>query len=384
MKQNRILYGLFLVVLIVFLCLSEDKVLFPALYCVLLLGVVSLLFGWLARAGISLEQSLSADAVTKGETCEYTLSVKNRWLLPLFRVRLEFAGDNPALLADMTDKEFHIPPRREYTESINITAIYRGVHLAGLQSIQYYDWLGLFRFRIKPAAPLELTVLPRVVPVGRLPLQPSAYEADTPFAKGLEEDYGEIADLRRYQPSDGVKRIHWKLSAKRGVMMSKRFQTAAGHAVTLALDSTAIGGSRADALRIEDAMLETCVSVLAACLRQEFTVRLAWPGAGPEEEQGFTHFPTLCERAAAIVFEGEGFEPWLTEAELPPSSELCVFARDLTAPLLELLYEKAAAGYSVLLFAFTPIGEDVLERLRGWGIPVWPMWERDPAEALRG
>ncbi|NPA15516.1 MAG: DUF58 domain-containing protein [Deferribacteres bacterium] len=60
-----------------------------------------------------------------------------------------------------------------------------------------------------------------------------AGDSQLPTAKGLE---GELVNIREYHPSDPLKLIHWKASAKKGKLLVKEFSRNASEAVLIDFD----------------------------------------------------------------------------------------------------------------------------------------------------
>lgn len=80
-----------------------------------------------------------------------------------------------------------------------------------------YDYLGLFRRRIRSLQPLTLQIVPTPVPLENPP-QPRQYLSTAWRPKpggGFAENY----DLRQYRPGDNLRQIHWKLAAKTGQLI---------------------------------------------------------------------------------------------------------------------------------------------------------------------
>ena len=80
-----------------------------------------------------------------------------------------------------------------------------------------YDYLGLFRRRLKQGKNCELYIFPKAVPAAQVP-QPrgKAVSLLRPKPGG---GFSEIHDLRLYRPGDDLRQIHWKMSAKTGKLI---------------------------------------------------------------------------------------------------------------------------------------------------------------------
>lgn len=80
-----------------------------------------------------------------------------------------------------------------------------------------YDYLGLFRFRIRDVQTGTVLVRPHPVPLETVP-DLSRYLARSwrPKPGG---GFGENHELRLYRPGDSLQQIHWKLTAKTGKLI---------------------------------------------------------------------------------------------------------------------------------------------------------------------
>ena len=82
------------------------------------------------------------------------------------------------------------------------------------QKVRVYDYLGLFRIRVKHVHPHTVVVRPRPLAMSKSPaLSRAMSHAWRPKFGG---GYAENHELRLYRPGDSLNQIHWKLSAKTG------------------------------------------------------------------------------------------------------------------------------------------------------------------------
>lgn len=85
------------------------------------------------------------------------------------------------------------------------------------KGIRAYDYLGLFRGRIRKRQPYRILVRPEQIPVENPPdMSRYLVNAWKPKPGG---GYAENHELRLYRPGDNLRQIHWKLSAKTGKLI---------------------------------------------------------------------------------------------------------------------------------------------------------------------
>ena len=357
MLKNRITYGIVLVVLILLIYLYEDGITYMALYVVLVLPILSFLLTAVSRRRFSVQESISQDNVIKGEVVQYIFDVKNNSFLPYTSVRVRFKANSAAVTADFTDKFFSISPYKNHEIVFNVSARFRGNYEIGVLNIVIYDFLGLFRFEQKHDHAFILMVRPRVVEIS--PLQLSKADSGTENVKNYTaaEDYAIISDLRKYQPTDGYKKIHWKASAKKNELVSKNYQNTKRNSVALLLDNSLIEGDKKDedtAMAMEDTLMEAYVSVLSYCTRQMFACSLYFMGDELNEGAGGS-FDYLYTVASKIRFDGTDiFDTYLMSYSKmqADADNVLIFAQEITDTLFATAQTLSTFGNSVIIFYF--------------------------------
>ncbi len=97
--------------------------------------------------------------------------------------------------------------------------------------VYVYDYLGLFRLRVRN--PAHATVLVRPVPVAvENPPDMSRYTASAWVPKP-GGGYAENHELRLYRPGDNLRQLHWKLTAKTGKLIVREPMEAMGTGAVL-------------------------------------------------------------------------------------------------------------------------------------------------------
>ncbi|HSS75607.1 MAG TPA: DUF58 domain-containing protein [Thermoanaerobaculia bacterium] len=112
----------------------------------------------------------------------------------------------------------------------------RGLFRIGPAVIEASDPFGLVRrFWVDPDVRF-VTVLPRVVPLGQG--QPLGHRPvhEVPRRRSLFEDPSRFLGLRDYRPGDGLRRIHWRATARSGRLQVKLFEPAVLEGVLLAVE----------------------------------------------------------------------------------------------------------------------------------------------------
>jgi len=209
------------------------------LYAVLVVGIalgVSLLFASVAVSQIHVERQVSESTVSMGQKVGVTLTVENRksvpapWLFCQDQVEkgLDVEGGTASLKT--------LPADESLTIDYEVSAGRRGLYRIGPAVAEASDPLGLVRrFKIDESSSF-VTVTPKVYPIGDgWPLGHSAVHR-TPRRRSLFEDPSRFVGIRSYQPSDGIRRIHWRATARLGSLQVKTFEPAVLQGALLLVD----------------------------------------------------------------------------------------------------------------------------------------------------
>ncbi|MBP5492108.1 MAG: DUF58 domain-containing protein [Clostridiales bacterium] len=188
---------------------------------VLIITILILPVALLVSAFSALFFQIEADAfrkVLKGDSVEisFTSSGLGSFPFALYSV-------NVTLLEVMTEEKTQIRllSQCNTTDSVMLDTTHCGTYRFTSGKVRIYDMFGLFF--IPRTYPLRGEVV--VLPVPCIP--PAVPDLNGFKAKGLRKTdapYSEIYDVREYMPGDPVKRIHWKLSAKKDRFMIREPQ----------------------------------------------------------------------------------------------------------------------------------------------------------------
>ena len=347
MLKNRLLYLLVFMVIMQFIYIYEHNMTYAALYSMAVLPVVSLIAAMLLRRGLVVHDELSSEEIIKGDVIKYTVTISNKSLLPCTGLHICFNADEMGLASDIQNLRLSMPPLGNRAISFSVGAKYRGSYSVGIKSITLYDILGIFSFRQKHQSSISFLVNPRIRELQPPALKTSISEAAN--RASLNEDYSLVSDLRRYQPTDGFKKIHWKASAKRNELISKLFHSAQQESVIIFTDNSRKGVLLEHILELEDKIVEALVSVMASLQGHTYTLHCM----GVEPASG--NLGQLYGIAAATEFvKNESFEACFESYVLQhdEATNIIVLAQNISNQLEASLCKLAEAGKTVHLIYF--------------------------------
>ncbi len=342
---------------------------------VIISGGLARLWSRLSLERVGYERTFNETRAFVGETIEVNLRVVNRKLLPVpwVEVNDEFPQGLPlegVLLSPALDSNFGY--------LINTTSMLwyervgwryrlqcraRGYYQVGPAHLRSGDVFGLFVRERQDSHVDHLVVYPRVVSLDRLGLPDRRPFGETKGGERIFEDPSRFLGLRDYRPSDPLKRIDWKATARRQALQVRVFDpTVATHVMVLLNIST----FEAPLQGYDPTLLERAVTVAASVAKYAFDERCAvglLANAGlPGSDQPLRILPGRDPAQLTHILEALAMV--MPAAELPIEKLLdreghrlpfgCTFpmvTAIINPPLLAALTKLREAGHAVTLLS---------------------------------
>jgi uncharacterized protein (DUF58 family) len=216
-----------------------------AVFAATVLALMLLVRAWGALGLLRLELSLSCDALRlfPGDSFELRARIVNRKILPAW-MRFELTRPQ-ALSPDRAEElvgEAVLFPYEAAVISWKFRADRRGVHRLGPARLVAGDLLGLYRSEKAWPFEHEIVVFPRLSRIGDLELPFRDYFGIRP-AKGIIEDPAWYEGTREYSGYKPAKNIHWKASARFGVLQEKIFEPTSHQKIFFLFDGEGFEGA---------------------------------------------------------------------------------------------------------------------------------------------
>jgi uncharacterized protein (DUF58 family) len=224
--------------------LLQSSLLAYAMYVLLAVLISSRLLArnWLGKVTASRTTDLLAAGV--GDEVSVEITITNSGWLPVPWVLLEDMLPQPALAQKpprlrVKGKRLQIrmlPGGKEVTLSYQLRCDMRGYYQVGPLVMESGDLFGLHRRYRVDAEPHFLLVYPKIVPLEGYDLASRRPIGDIRLSHRLYEDPTRIAGVRPYQIGDPLNRVHWRSTARTGVLHSKIYEPSSLAGATLVLD----------------------------------------------------------------------------------------------------------------------------------------------------
>ena len=352
-----ILFGFFL------LCALSmgNRVYFVLATIIFLSWIFAFISVRMAEKTVQVSNALSGQKVNRGEVVSMEIAVSHKGLLPIAPIALHMraTSNTPAGTIHLTQ----LGKRRQRVVH-KFAADHVGAMFPGMESYTVSDVFGFFKHDRQPdTSGQELLVLP--VPFEVEPLTFAAGDMGVETMKRAMEDPSSPADIRAYQQGDPLKRIHWKMSARKREIMVRQFEEPALPDALVLLDTSppllTEGLPEEKRPFLCDALLETAASVVACQIRQDNPVRMPLVGDRPMEYSSRMGLPVLLEELARCTFnETERFERvvMMQLAELRKTGAVVIMTTRLSSALCDLIVRMKRMGPNVRLYLITFVADD--------------------------
>jgi len=337
--------------------LYGERMLYVSLVVLTILPVISYLLAAVGIMTLRLSQHLP-DTVVKEEYGDLIVSIVNPLRIPFGGVRFVFYGDDFAVV--MQDSMItNVASLKPIHKAIPFQVNYRGEYEMGIKSIQIMDLTGLFRLNRNINMQASVVSMPRIADMSDFPITSNLMTQAQSRFDIRDEDYATISDIRHYLPTDSIKRVHWKLTAKRNEWMVKNFQSNALHQVTLILDTKRMDTNYKEQIIMEDKMIEMSIGLADFCLKKGMPVEfMAGEGHGISGRNP-SDFEAVYQAAGRLNFdEDPALSPYAILSQSLNTTSGYINAIIMTTRLDTTLYERIANaqnnGHYVAVIYFAP------------------------------
>lgn len=249
--MNRLL-NILTVVLFSASILLQNPLLFLLAALLALVALTTALWGRYALAGVTYTRTLGAQRLFVGEETDLWIELVNAKPLPLAWLKSndEFPAEIKLLkgtlhfthkqtrrmLTNLDSLRFYERVRKHY----RVRAMQRGALEFGPVELSSGDMFGLRTQRQEILQTDLLIVYPRVVPVTALGLPAAHPFGDAKMTRRIAQDPLRMMSVRAYAAGDSPRFIHWKATARRGVLQTKVFEPSTQRVAAIFLDAQTV------------------------------------------------------------------------------------------------------------------------------------------------
>ena len=339
-RKHRLLRVLIFYILVL-MCSALPAVYMNSVYgylpilLVFLAIILSFLYGLLLKRYISYVEMCSLAICERGNDIEFIVEVKNPSILVFPRVEVMlyvsdlFGNTDDVRITNLTLGSHE---QRELTFTVRLDHI--GTYSGGLQQINIYDILGIFKFTIKNDNRYEVQVTPRIYDLFRLKISENAMSESRYSLTASTTDGIDYCGVREYVLGDPIKLMHWKLSAHSGTYMIKQMESHGTSGISVILNFISLEYPTEILMSIFDCLVETGLSVCSYAKKNGMDYEILYYD---RSEQKRRYNPT-------DLYEYRDFVAWLPViTSVPGNSDVGVRGNSDAGRLLR---EKANSLYA--------------------------------------
>lgn len=386
MKINRYICIVLIIGSSIFASYYGGNISYALFYLSLLLPFISFLYTLYVYGRFKLYQSIANIVVVKGDWTAYSFVIANEDYITFRNIKVNFLSDKSTIEDAGRSTEYSLLPSESERMSTRIKCNFRGEYSIGVDSVEVTDFLYLFRITYPVSTKLKAIVLPRVVPLETLGIAPPQNDVKNPlgFSNAAEEELD--TEVRKYNPGDSRKRIHWKASAKMHELISRKYQHIPKARIAIFMDLSKISGDELEKVVSEDKIIESTLAIANYYAQRRIPSQIIYDMDGSKQitiasREEFNAFYTTC---AAIRFQGDIPVSELMKERIRTWEEgmFCITATHLLTKELYMTAMQLVSGgtqVSILLFCddTSDSTKELIDALKISGVNVYQIMSKE-------
>lgn len=207
--------------------------------------LLTLLWVVLLRRGLRIERSLHLAWAAVGDSVQEELKLINESWLPAVWVEISDTSDT---LSKPIKYVSDVGSKSTRTRFVSHLYKQRGLYTLGPTCLRTSDPFGIFSLTIYDFSSDTILVTPPVLRMDEMRVVPSGWAGDQQTKRGILERNISDGGVRKYQPGDSLRRIHWPASAHSDELVVKHFEasTSGDWWIYLDLDANVQAGEGRD------------------------------------------------------------------------------------------------------------------------------------------
>lgn len=358
---------------------TDSRFLTAAAACLFVIAAIGWAWNAVCLFGLHYSRRFSETRAFLGETVELTLEVRNRKYVPVTWLHVTDIFPSELLIENAQGAIEQVRINRttnqgeftsfwsagafgRLTRRFTIQCTQRGYHAYGPASLNTGDGFGMFSRRGVLPTQQRLIIYPRLYSIAELGLPAKNPFGERTATARLVEDPLHTAGIRPWQPHDGMKRVHWKATARHNELLSRFYQPSQEPQMMIFLNVATLERHWLGQIpELMERAISVAGSLAALCSEMRVPVGLIANGYLPGSDQPLRLLPgrspeqlvRILELLAAVTgFAARPIEEMLLHESprLPWGSTLLVVTALAHEGLLAALLDLHRAGRKVVLF----------------------------------
>lgn len=263
MIRKKIVIILMIAVTATFASFFGGPVTYGLLYISIIIPLSALIYCAYVCVAFKPLQSVKQRQIEKGKDITYSVSLTNKSFLPFTNVRMIHYSDKKDIEEKGLFNNYCIVPKEEYEIISKITCPKRGVVDMGIKKVVIQDFLNAFKMSGNVHKLGKIYVVPRLIVLSNIiaELDTECDRVRPQFSVINRQEIPDI-DMRRYNSGDNRRMIHWKASAKKHELYTRKYINNPDPVMKIVVDLSPIDAPKGDSVETEDRILEASLAIM--------------------------------------------------------------------------------------------------------------------------
>jgi len=332
--------------------------------------ILSILYAVIIGRGIGFSIKTQGRIFTCGEDVCCHLKMINAVSLPVPYIRVHSAAEAYGH-KEYKGSFFSMSASENYWETVRLHFPSRGIYPLGRITVTVWDLFRIVRYQTSIDTGLTVKVYPRLHAIRGLFPGASDIYRDTYASHGQNENQYTMRDIRGYREGDSLKRVHWKVSAKRGELFVKNYEKVTGTETALFIDMHEDNYDYGE--EAEERIIDTALSLVRDMVRRHVETHVyinAEHGAHfpVHTSQGFEDLLEYC-----LTQKSDGKTDFLEFLqryyyEIPRTSAITIVLAAVTTRAAHNILGIKKSGYAVHIVYCVESDSALVQELGRWGV----------------
>ncbi|MDN5299223.1 MAG: hypothetical protein PWP51_1776 [Clostridiales bacterium] len=318
--------------------------------------------------------------LTAGDAIDVEYKATNTGLVPIAHAKIAF---------QFSEKMDAVTPLKEIAffksyQLINFSkrvhCLYHGYYRVGRVEVTLYDLLRLGSYTLKFDKDVAITVQPRIFELSYFDIDATAVMGTLSSRRRDLTDRSSIANIRAYERGDAQKDIHWKISAKREMLLTKQYEQALRQKCVILLDGYHGYAERGFSRKDEEMLVSFAGSLSHQMMQRDIYTRL-YLNSQHVDGNNASHFVRFLEALTGFdMTDDMRFEDKVRAALVKEGLQQQYFliSPDLRQSTLEMMLALKQSGVAATLFVKTKknaVTDELMASAEHYAINIVPISE---------
>ncbi len=382
MKRNRIILGICWIISLIGISFFGGPVSYGFFTLFTILPIISILYLLGVYLCFHIYQELGNKDLVVNRTVPFYFTLINEFPIAFSGIRVRFFSSFSTINGLDDRVEYELFPGTGIRMDTDMVCKYRGEYEIGIKEVIVQDYFRLFKLSYKNTEALRVMVRPALICLEELR---SIDLVEMMMRETTVNPNQADVLVRKYEPGDDVRQIHWKVTARTGQVMVRGRIGEEQEGIGVIMSSRRFFEEQESYLPLENKILESTIALIYYFCRKQIPVttycrrgelqRLT--GAGMEDFQG------IYEKLSGTEFSGEHSEAVLLEEvmrdrEIFRKKAVFLVVHEWSGQLLQVLKRLMENQVQAVLYL---VGDEIPEQISAENMKGL-VFQRIPTDAV--